>query len=220
MAAALKTSPLAPDAFPDLPRIAGVRFATCAAGVRYQNRDDVMLALCDAGAVVAGVFTKSSTRAAPVLDCQAKIGTTDRGPLAILVNAGNANAFTGRHGESAVTEICAAVAEIAETSVSRVLTSSTGVIGERLPQDKIIAHVGALHGALSPDSMAKAASAIITTDTFAKAATRQIDIGGSSVTVSGIAKGSGMIAPDMATMLVYLFTDAVMDQTSLQSMLS
>lgn len=219
MAADLPVSPLAPAAFPDLPVIGGVRFASLAAGVRYEGRSDVMLALLDPGTAVAGVFTRSATRAAPVLDCQAKIGGDPASGAAILVNAGNANAFTGARGQASVAEITAATAAATGVPQARVFTSSTGVIGEPLPHDRITAKLDELTAALDPGGIAAAARAIMTTDTFPKGAMRQIDVGGKPVTFAGIAKGSGMIAPDMATMLVYIFTDAQVDQGWLQSAL-
>ncbi|MGX9356105.1 bifunctional glutamate N-acetyltransferase/amino-acid acetyltransferase ArgJ [Roseobacteraceae bacterium S113] len=221
MAGAMPVSPLAPASFPVMPVIEGVTFATHAAGVRYQGRDDVMLALCAPGSVVAGVFTRSLTRAAPVLDCEAKLGLDAGGAgAAILVNSGNANAFTGQYGQTSVDEICAAVAQTTGLDATRVFTSSTGVIGEPLPHEKITASLASLHAAQSPDGIADAAKAIMTTDTFAKGASATVTIDGHDVTIAGIAKGSGMIAPDMATMLVYIFTDAKMDQPALQSLLS
>jgi len=213
-------SPLAPDHFPDLPVIDGVRFATSAAGVRYQGRTDVMLAELAPGATVAGAFTRSATRAAPVLDCQAKIGATSDTGAAILVNSGNANAFTGKGGVTAVEAITAAVADVCNIPQSRVFTSSTGVIGEPLPHDRITAVLADLKGALSDKGISDAAKAIMTTDTFPKGARAEVEIDGKTVSIAGIAKGSGMIAPDMATMLVYIFTDAVVSQPALQKMLS
>jgi glutamate N-acetyltransferase/amino-acid N-acetyltransferase len=213
-------SPLAPDHFPDLPVIDGVRFATIAAGVRYQGRTDVMLAELTPGSTVAGAFTRSATRAAPVLDCQAKIGATSDTGAAILVNSGNANAFTGKGGVIAVEAITAAVADVCNIPQSRVFTSSTGVIGEPLPHDRITAVLADLKGALSDKGISDAAKAIMTTDTFAKGARAEVEIDGKTVSIAGIAKGSGMIAPDMATMLVYIFTDAVVSQPALQKMLS
>ncbi|MBQ0716161.1 MAG: bifunctional glutamate N-acetyltransferase/amino-acid acetyltransferase ArgJ [Sulfitobacter litoralis] len=213
-------SPLAPDHFPDLPVIDGVRFATIAAGVRYQGRTDVMLAELTPGSTVAGAFTRSATRAAPVLDCQAKIGATSDTGAAILVNSGNANAFTGKGGVTAVEAITAAVADVCNIPQSRVFTSSTGVIGEPLPHDRITAVLADLKGALSDKGISDAAKAIMTTDTFAKGARAEVEIDGKTVSIAGIAKGSGMIAPDMATMLVYIFTDAVVSQPALQKMLS
>ena len=213
-------SPLAPDHFPDLPVIDGVRFATIAAGVRYQGRTDVMLAELTPGSTVAGAFTRSATRAAPVLDCQAKIGATSDTGAAILVNSGNANAFTGKGGVTAVEAITAAVADVCNIPQSRVFTSSTGVIGEPLPHDRITAVLADLKGALSDKGISDAAKAIMTTDTFPKGARAEVEIDGKTVSIAGIAKGSGMIAPDMATMLVYIFTDAVVSQPALQKMLS
>lgn len=219
MAAITKVSPLAPAAFPDLPPVPGVRFATAAAGVKYQGRDDVMLALLDPGSVVAGVFTRSSTRAAPVLDCQSKLQRPDHsGAAAILVNSGNANAFTGQHGVDSVQAICSAVADVTGIAPERVFTSSTGVIGEPLPHARIISTLQDLSSRLDPSAIKQAADAIMTTDTYPKGAAQQIDIAGETVTIAGIAKGSGMIAPDMATMLVYIFTDAHVPFDALQSM--
>ena len=210
-------SPLAPkDGFPKIPDIAGVRFATAAAGVKYKDRTDVMLALLDPGTVVAGTFTRSATRSAPVLDCEAKIGGNNGGGAAILVNSGNSNAFTGRAGEQSVERICAAVAESAGINAARVFTSSTGVIGERLPDDRIRAVLGGLVERAGSEGFDAAAQAIMTTDTYPKGAVRHVD----GVTIAGIAKGSGMIAPDMATMLVYIFTDAVIGREALQALVS
>ena len=213
-------SPLAPASFPSLPVIEGVSFATTAAGVRYTGRTDLMLALLAPGSTVAGTFTRSTTRAAPVLDCQEKIGGAPEGPAAILVNSGNANAFTGRAGTQAVAEITAAVGRVCDVAPGRVFTSSTGVIGEPLPHGRITDALDALKAGLSPDGIEDAARAIMTTDTFPKGASATLDIDGRTVSIAGIAKGSGMIAPDMATMLVYLFTDAVVAQDRLQEMVS
>ncbi|WP_170335695.1 bifunctional glutamate N-acetyltransferase/amino-acid acetyltransferase ArgJ [Ruegeria arenilitoris] len=219
MATITKVSPLAPAAFPELPVINGARFATVEAGVRYQGRTDVMLAVMDPGTSVAGVFTRSATRAAPVLDCQEKIGGSSEGPAAILVNSGNANAFTGHYGQSSVAEVTQAVSSVTGVAVDRVFTSSTGVIGEPLPHERIVAQLDVLNSALQDDKLEDAARAIMTTDTFPKGASAQVEIDGKTVSISGIAKGSGMIAPDMATMLVYIFTDAKVDQSALQAML-
>jgi len=215
-----KVSPLAPASFPELPAIDGVRFATVEAGVRYQGRTDVMLAVLDPGTSVAGVFTRSATRAAPVLDCQEKIGGPSDGPAAILVNSGNANAFTGHYGQTSVAEVTQAVSKATGVPVQRVFTSSTGVIGEPLPHDRIISQLEALKSGLSRHAIEDAARAIMTTDTFPKGASAQVEIGDKTVSIAGIAKGSGMIAPDMATMLVYIFTDAQVEQSALQEMLS
>jgi glutamate N-acetyltransferase/amino-acid N-acetyltransferase len=220
MAQSLPVSPLAPAGFPDLPVIGGVRFAATAAGVKYQGRTDVMLAQLDPGTSVAGVFTRSATRSAPVLDCQAKLGGDAAAGAAILVNSGNSNAFTGHYGQKSVADITAAVADATGVPAERVFTASTGVIGEPLPHERIVAKIGELQGALDASRMEDAARAIMTTDTFAKGATAQVEIDGKTVNIAGIAKGSGMIAPDMATMLVYIFTDAGYEQGALQALLS
>ncbi len=213
-------SPLAPARFPDLPVVEGVRFATHAAGVKYQGRDDVMLAVLAPGSTVAGTFTRSATRAAPVLDCQAKLGGASDAGAAILVNSGNANAFTGKNGVASVEAITKAVAATCDIPQARVFTSSTGVIGEPLPHDCIVDVLGQLNAGLSADGIKDAAQAIMTTDTFAKGASASVEVNGTPVTIAGIAKGSGMIAPDMATMLVYIFTDAAVGQSALQSMVT
>ena len=220
MGKALAVSPLAPAGFPDLPVIAGASFATCAAGVRYQGRTDVMMARLVPGTAIAGTFTRSATRSAPVLDCQAKLGgATDAGAV-ILVNSGNSNAFTGRGGVAAVAAITAATADTCGIPQDRVFTSSTGVIGEPLPYERIVAALGTLNDTQEAAAIEPAARAIMTTDTFPKGSGAQIEIGGQTVSIAGIAKGSGMIAPDMATMLVYIFTDARIDQSALQQLVS
>ncbi len=216
----MPVSPLAPAAFPDLPVIDGVRFASAMAGVKYQGRTDVMLAELAEGSTIAGVFTRSATRSANVLDCQAKNGKTQAGRAAIIVNSGNSNAFTGGRGVEAVSALCASVSEQMGIAADRVFTASTGVIGEPLPYERITAKVGELTAALSSDGIEGAANAIMTTDTFAKGATAEVLIDGKPVRIAGIAKGSGMIAPDMATMLVYIFTDAKIGYDALQSTLS
>ncbi|MFT5363065.1 MAG: glutamate N-acetyltransferase/amino-acid N-acetyltransferase [Dinoroseobacter sp.] len=214
-------SPLAPAEFPTLPSIGGVRFASAKAGVKYKDRLDVMLAVADPGSVVAGVFTRSATRSANVLDCQAKLALVRGGEgLAILVNSGNSNAFTGHRGQTSVDALCAAVAAETGIPANCIFTASTGVIGEPLPHERIVNVVGALNAGLDKTALPDAACAIMTTDTFAKGAATEVQIGGNTVKIAGIAKGSGMIAPDMATMLVYIFTDAAIDQPVLQSMVS
>jgi len=216
----MTVSPLAPATFPDLPDIGGVTFAATAAGVKYERRPDVMLALMTAGTSIAGVFTRSATRAAPVLDCQAKLGSDPGGPAAILVNAGNANAFTGSRGSGSVEVLTARIAKETGVPPQRIFTSSTGVIGEPLPHERIAARIGELHAKQSSSAMEAAAKAIMTTDTFAKGAAATVDVNGQTVKIAGIAKGSGMIAPDMATMLVYIFTDAAIGQSDLQTLVS
>ena len=220
MATITKVSPLAPEKFPDLPVIDGVRFATAQAGVKYKGRTDVMLAVADAGSTIAGVFTRSATRSAPVLDCQEKIGLDGTGPLAIVVNSGNSNAFTGKHGRASVAAITAAAAAATGVSVDRVFTSSTGVIGEPLPHDKIMAVLDQLNTDLDAGGIAAAARAIMTTDTYPKGATVTVDTEHGPIKIAGMAKGSGMIAPDMATMLVYIFTDVKIAQADLQAVVS
>lgn len=221
--APLKVSPLAPAAFPDLPVIDGVRFAAGEAGVRYRNRTDVMLAEIAAGATIAGVFTRSATRSAAVLDCQEKLAALPEVPqngFAIVVNSGNANTFTGARGASDVAVIAQAAAAALKIPAGHVFTSSTGVIGEPLPAEKITAVLPVLADGLDAAKAAVAARAIMTTDTFPKGAMAEVEIGGVPVRIAGFAKGSGMIAPDMATMLGYVFTDAAVTQDGLQAMLS
>lgn len=216
----MAVSPLAPAQFPELPQIDGVTFAATAAGVKYKDRLDVMLAVLQAGTSVAGVFTRSATRSAPVLDCQSKLGGDNAGAAAILVNSGNSNAFTGKNGDGSVAAIASAVAAATGVGQDRVFTASTGVIGEPLPHDRITAKIAELTQNQSPSAIEQAARAIMTTDTFAKGATATVMIDGKPVQIAGIAKGSGMIAPDMATMLVFIFTDAKIAQTDLQTLVS
>ncbi|MDB2578046.1 bifunctional glutamate N-acetyltransferase/amino-acid acetyltransferase ArgJ [Tateyamaria sp.] len=218
MAKALPRSPLAPVAFPKMPRIDGVAFSAVASGVKYEGRFDLMLAKCVPGTAVAGVFTRSATRSAPVLDCQTKLGRLSHDGAAILVNAGNSNAFTGNKGVAAVKAIVHATAHATGIPDNRVFTASTGVIGEPLPYDRITAKLSELVVGLSADAINDAAAAILTTDTYPKGAAAHCNIGGRSIKIAGVAKGSGMIAPDMATMLVYIFTDAKVDQDVLQTM--
>ncbi len=220
MAKALPVSPLAPECFPALPDIRGVSFATASAGVKYEGRTDVMLARLVPGTAIAGAFTRSATRSAAVLDCEDKIGQHSEAGAAILVNSGNANAFTGQNGAGAVQAVTRAVAETLALPENRVYSSSTGVIGEPLPHDRITGVLGQLRDRLSGDGIKDAAEAIMTTDTFPKGAGTTVVIDGREVHIAGIAKGSGMIAPDMATMLVYIFTDAVIEREILQDMVS
>jgi glutamate N-acetyltransferase/amino-acid N-acetyltransferase len=215
-------SPLAPASFPALPAIKGAEFAAVEAGVRYQNRKDVMLIRLAPGTTMAGVFTRSTTRSACVRDCQAKLAmkVPAGAGAAIVVNSGNSNAFTGTVGETAVAGVTGAVAEALGIPASRVFSSSTGVIGEPLPFEKITAKVPDLVAALTEDEVQMAAEAIMTTDTFPKGAAATVQGEGGMIHISGIAKGSGMIAPDMATMLVYIFTDAKIGANQLQKMLA
>jgi glutamate N-acetyltransferase/amino-acid N-acetyltransferase len=220
--AGLPVSPLAPARFPDLPVIAGIEFASGAAGVKYQGRTDVTLIRIAPGSTLAGAFTKSSTRAACVLDNQAKLAMGGDAPdgAAIIVNSGNANAFTGARGQESVDAVTGAVAQATGVPGTRVFSSSTGVIGEPLPHDRIIAIVGDLAASLDAGGIADAARAIMTTDTFPKGAQAVVAGEGGDIRIAGIAKGSGMIAPDMATMLVYVFTDATIPASLLQQALS
>ena len=221
-----QVSPLAPAAFPALPAVDGVRFAAAEAGVRYKGRLDVMLAEIAPGAAIAGVFTRSATRAGPVLWCEEKLEALQMaaerpaGGFAILVNSGNANAFTGSNGRAAVEATVAATAGALGVPPDHVFVASTGVIGEPLPAERIVAALDGLAAGLSADAAERAARAIMTTDTFPKGAVARLDLGGAPVTITGFAKGSGMIAPDMATMLVFLFTDAAVAPGLLQEMVT
>ena len=219
---AVIVSPLAPrDGFPLLPVIAGAEFATAQAGVRYAGRTDVMLARLAPGSVIAGTFTRSATRSAAVLDCQAKVGLNDATKgAAILVNSGNSNAFTGSRGWTSVNALTNSVAAKLGIPANRVFTSSTGVIGEPLPHERIEAALDSLVAGLSPDGITNAARAIMTTDTYPKGAMAEVQLNGQTARIVGIAKGSGMIAPDMATMLVYIFTDVAISRAALQSIVS
>jgi len=215
-------SPLAPEVFPDLPAVAGLRLATGACGVKYKDRTDVLLAELAPGTAVAGTLTKSKTAAAPVLWCRECLtGGEARG---LLVNAGNANAFTGVKGLQAVEASVQAVADVLSCRPSRVFAASTGVIGEPLPFERIVEHLEGMAGDLAPaetpEGWLAAASAIMTTDTFPKGAAKKVKIGDAEVAIAGFCKGSGMIAPDMATMLCFIFTDAKLPSGVLQAMLS
>lgn len=179
----------------------------------------MLVHLCP-GTTIAGVFSKSATRAAPVLDCQDKIGGQLNTSAAILVNSGNANAFTGQNGMEAVSDIVAEVSKQLSVNKERVFTSSTGVIGELLPSKQITRKIKDMARALSTTGIQQAAHAIMTTDTFAKGAYAELTINNKLVKIAGIAKGSGMISPDMATMLAYIFTDVKISQKDLQSILT
>jgi len=211
-------SPLAPKETPRLPPIPGIRLATHACGIRYKGRDDVMLMECAPGTTIAGVLTRSLTRSAPVDLCRKHL----KGGKArvVLVNAGNANAFTGKAGLDTVKRCTAAASALMACASSEVFLASTGVIGEALDDSKITGNLKRLKADLDGAAWNKAALAIMTTDTFPKAVTRQALIGEARVTINGIAKGSGMIAPDMATMLAFLATDAKIPADILQSLLS
>ncbi|MBI1206061.1 MAG: bifunctional glutamate N-acetyltransferase/amino-acid acetyltransferase ArgJ [Azospirillum sp.] len=214
----LKPSPLAPACFPDLPPVLGVSLATANCGIRYQARDDLMVAVLAPGTAVAGVLTRSLTASAPVHWCR-KVLATGSG-RAIVVNSGNSNAFTGRAGEATVAATAAAAAAAVGCPPEAVLIASTGVIGQPMPAEIVARQL--------PDTVARAAAtawqpaarAIMTTDTFPKGSSRSAMIDGVAVTINGIAKGSGMIAPDMATMLGFVFTDAAVAAPALQTMLA
>jgi glutamate N-acetyltransferase / amino-acid N-acetyltransferase len=211
-------SPLAPKTFPKLPPLAGVRLATVAAGVRYQQRTDVLMALLAPGTQVAGVFTTSKTASAPVLWCRDKLKGGEARVL--VVNSGNANAFTGKAGQEGVREIAQEAAAVAGCRPQEVFMASTGVIGEPLPTSKITKVLAGLVSQGAAGNWRAAADAIMTTDTYPKAATATALIDGVKVTINGIAKGSGMIAPDMATMLSFVFTDAHLPASVLQECLA
>lgn len=215
-----KISPLAPASFPELPVIPGARFASASAGVRYKDRTDVMLAHLAPGTVMAGTFTRSATRAASVVDAQAKIVQSSPEGAAILVNSGNANAFTGARGAQSVAVLCGALARKLGLPENRIFTASTGVIGEPLPHERIEQSLDGLIDTLCETHLPDAARAIMTTDTFPKGAQASVALPEGEIKIAGIAKGSGMIAPDMATMLVYIFTDAKITQAALQTLVS
>jgi glutamate N-acetyltransferase / amino-acid N-acetyltransferase len=213
-----QVSPLAPAAFPHLPPIAGVRLAAAETGIRYKNRPDVLLAVMEPGTSVAGCFTKSKSRSAPVDWCAESLkGGTAR---AVVINAGNANAFTGKAGVTTVTAVAKAAARLLDCKPADIFQASTGVIGEPLNPSFITNALPKLAEAAEPDAWSMAAKAIMTTDTFPKGATVKAKLGGKTVTINGIAKGSGMIAPDMATMLVFIFTDAALPPKLLQKLLT
>jgi glutamate N-acetyltransferase/amino-acid N-acetyltransferase len=211
-------SPLAPARFPGLAPIAGVRLATFACGIRYTGRDDLMVAELAPGSTVAGVFTRSLTAGAPVLWCRECLrGGKVRG---IIVNSGNSNVFTGRAGKAVVEQTAGTAARLLGCDPQQIFISSTGVIGEPPPGEKIIAALPRVAQLLSADAWEAAARAILTTDTFPKGATATTTIDGVEVRLNGFAKGSGMIAPDMATMLAYVFTDAALPAAVLQPLLA
>ena len=202
---------------PDLPPLAGVRLSSAAAGIRYQGRTDVVMIEVASGSTVAGVFTSNKCPGAPVDWCRASL----KGGKArmLVVNAGNANVFTGKAGRDACAATAAAAAKLADCPAKQVFVASTGVIGEVMPYEKLVAALPGLHQSLTEDGWEKAARGIMTTDTFPKAVTKVAQIGDAQVRITGIAKGSGMIAPDMATMLCFVFTDAKIPADALQTML-
>ena len=212
-----KISPFAPKRFPRLPKIAGLRLGAAACGIKHNMRSDLMVAVLDPGARVAGLFTRSATAGPTVRWCRdAMVGGMVR---AIVVNSGNANVFTGRAGARDVAATARAAARVLDCAPGDVMVSATGVIGERLPISKLTAALPGLLAEAKAGAWQAAAEAIGTTDTFPKGAGRAARIGGVPVRIAGIAKGSGMIAPDMATMLAYLFTDAKIPAPALRALL-
>ncbi|MDX6750353.1 bifunctional glutamate N-acetyltransferase/amino-acid acetyltransferase ArgJ [Geminicoccaceae bacterium 1502E] len=217
MAKELAPSPLAPAAFPAIPRVPGARFASLEAQLRYRGRPDLALVELAPGSTVGGVFTRSQTAGHPVLWCRRILG---RGRArAVIVNAGNANVFRGAEGDRAVELEVAAVAAALGCAPEEVYAASTGVIGQRLPVEQIVERVPELAAGLDEGGIEGAARAILTTDTFAKGAFARTEIDGVPVTIAGIAKGSGMIAPNMATTLAFAVTDAALPAELVQALL-
>ncbi len=210
-------SPLAVP-LPDLPAIRGVALGSAEAGIRYKGRTDLVLVELAPGTTVAGVFTQNKCPGAPIDWCRkALAGGTAR---ALVVNAGNANVFTGKAGAQAAEATAEAAAKLLGCATTNVFVASTGVIGQILPYEKIVAALPALHGAVTENAWSEAARGIMTTDTFPKAATRTASLGSKTIRITGIAKGSGMIAPDMATMLCFVFTDAALTANVMQPILA
>jgi glutamate N-acetyltransferase/amino-acid N-acetyltransferase len=210
-------SPLAPTRIPGLPEIGGVRLAAGAAGLRYVGRTDVMLAVLDKGTTAAGVLTRSRCPSAPVEWCRARLGAgAARG---LVVNSGNANAFTGKSGREAVKLTAELAAKAIGCRPAQIMLASTGVIGEPLAADKFAAVMDDLAARATPHGWMDGAKAIMTTDTFPKVATATAALGDATVAINGMAKGSGMIAMDMATMLAFVFTDAPIAAPALQALL-
>jgi len=216
MSSPAKTSPFAPSTPPPMFAVKGVRLAAVEAGIKYQGRKDLMLAIFDDGTVAAGVLTKSKTCSAPVLWCRAQLQHSRA--RALVVNAGNANAFTGYRGDEAVKITAVAAADAIGCEPSHVYLASTGVIGEPLDADSFAHFLKGMAEIAAPDVWHDAAHAIMTTDTFVKMASTSVTISDEDVVISGIAKGSGMIAPNMATMLAFIFTDADIERFLLQEM--
>jgi glutamate N-acetyltransferase/amino-acid N-acetyltransferase len=211
-------SPLAPKTFASLPELRGVRMATAAAGIKYKDRTDVLLMVFDEPVSVAGVFTRSRCPSAPVDFCRANL--SHGVARAVVVNSGNANAFTGLKGREATVLTASSAASAVGCSEREIYLASTGVIGEPLDATKFAGVLDQMYAQAAGDSWFEAAKAIMTTDTYPKVATRTADIDGVEVTINGIAKGAGMIAPDMATMLSFVVTDADIASSALQTLLS
>ena len=210
-------SPLAPKSFPVLPPLDGVKLGTAEAGVRYSGRTDVLLAVFDEATTVAGVFTQSTMPGAPVSWCKQALADNTGNARALVVKAGNANVFTAEEGIRACSVIAEVTAGILGCDPAQVMLSATGVIGEPLPYRKVTDILPTIKP--DNDGWAAAAKAIMTTDTFAKGATRETAIDGIKVVINGIAKGSGMIEPNMATMLAYVVTDAALPARVLDGLL-
>lgn len=211
-------SPLAPKTFAEMPVVRGVRMATAAAGIKYKNRTDVLMMVFDQPASVAGVFTRSKCPSAPVDFCRRNLSAGVA--RAVVVNSGNANAFTGKKGKEATELTAKSAAAAVGCGEGEIFLASTGVIGEPLDATKFADVLDGLAKTAIEDSWFDAAKAIMTTDTYPKVATRSAEIGGVKVTINGIAKGAGMIAPDMATMLSFVVTDADIAPAALQALLS
>ncbi|MBA2126025.1 bifunctional ornithine acetyltransferase/N-acetylglutamate synthase [Hyphomicrobium methylovorum] len=218
MAKASPVSPFAPASLARLPAIDGVAFATAEAGIRYKKRTDLLLAVMAEGTAVAGVLTQSKTASAPVLACRKHLRKGEA--RALVVNSGNANAFTGQKGHDAVALTVEYAVEATGAKPHEVFVASTGVIGEPLDATKFSHLLTSLAESAEPDAFEDAARAIMTTDTYPKLATRQAFIGDTEVTINGFCKGAGMIAPDMATMLCFIFTDAAISAEALQHLIS
>lgn len=217
-----KRSPLAPERFPDMPPLAGFDMATAEAGVRYKGRTDLWVLRGAPGTQVAGVFTKNQMPGAPIVWSRQALKETQNlsEPCLIVVNSGNANVFTGKAGDAAVRQTAESAAQVFGARAETVQVASTGVIGELLDASRITAQLPDMASRMKADGWADAAAAIMTTDTYPKGASVTAKIEGATVQINGIAKGSGMIAPDMATMLAYAATDAKLPQSVLQTLLS
>ena len=217
----MKISPFAPDEFPRLPPIAGFDMATAEAGVKYEGRTDLWVLRGQPGTQVAGVFTKNRCPGAPVDWSRAALkADAGEAPRLVVVNSGTANVFGGQKSRDAVLETAQGAAEVFGGVPEAVFLASTGVIGEPLDASKLTEKFPEIAAEMGPDGWEAAARAIMTTDTHAKGASRIAKVGGADVRINGIVKGSGMIAPDMATMLGYIATDANIAQSALQSLLS
>jgi glutamate N-acetyltransferase/amino-acid N-acetyltransferase len=216
MAKIHKVSPFAPAVPPKLPPIAGVKLAVAEAGIKYANRTDVLLALFPEGTQAGGVLTRSKTASAPVEWCRTQLLHGEA--RALVVNSGNANAFTGWRGRDAVRKTAEFAGDAANCDPEHVYIASTGVIGEPLDPGKFSAVLAKMAADANEDRWPEAARAIMTTDTFPKLATRRAIVGDVPVTLNGIAKGSGMIAPDMATMLSFIVTDAPIEAHALTAL--